>query len=166
MTIEDWLETQLSLQREAFQLDPTQLEGEALAEYVTWNAYALSDELHELTQEIQWKPWATGQGEIFDHYLALTEFVDMMHFMANLALAFNFSHEDIAEMYLNKVQVNRDRQEEGYDGRSEKCPNCHRDLKEAGVKVDAKHMSGITIRVEKCGACGWQLSEAKVHEGN
>lgn len=162
MDIAEWFETQRALQVEAYGTDPGSLEGEDLAVYVTWNALALSDELHELLQEIQWKPWANDMGRVDVPNAALVEFVDMLHFVANLALAFGFTPEDVSEAYRMKVQINKDRQsqEGGYDAVASKCPHCHRDLEEVGTKLDTAYLDGIRIVVISCKACSGELDRS------
>lgn len=156
MTIQEWLETQHRLQVEAFDVDPRALEGESLGEYVTWNATALVAELVELLQEVQWKPWANDRGKITDRDAALTEFVDIMHFLGNLALALDLDHADIAERYLGKVQVNRERQsrEGGYDAVDSKCRKCGRDLTEVGLRDVVVELDGVRFESTQCAACG------------
>lgn len=157
MQIEEWIALQRALQIEAFGLDPVMLEGDALGEFVTWNAYALADELHELTAEIQWKPWAKQRGTIIDSSRALGEVVDIMHFLGNLILAFKIDPEHIAEAYAAKVQVNIDRQKNDYDAMSGKCPSCKRDLKEAGTAEFMVQLDGARFMVTQCDACFYEL---------
>lgn len=159
MDIAEWFDAQRALQNEAFGVDPGSLEGEDLAAYVTWNAYALEDELHELTQEVQWKPWANDIGS-FNKEAALREFVDMMHFMANIALALRFNPDEVTNAYEHKLNVNRERQrqEGGYDAIEAKCPHCKRDLLEVGRMRETKQLDELTVVVESCGGCGQELS--------
>ena len=40
---------------------PADLRGEERATFVTWNMFAIEDELHEAIAEMGWKPWATSR---------------------------------------------------------------------------------------------------------
>lgn len=112
-----------------FEFDP-----DGWAQFMVWNAHAMTDELHEAFNEIGWKPWATSRHLHVDKFRK--EMVDTFHFFMNLLLA---SHpgctpDQIAELfcqdYYAKNKVNAKRQEDRYDGVSSKCPTCHRDLAE------------------------------------
>lgn len=113
-----WLETQLELQRKAFGVDPANLVFHERAEYVRWNALAAANELHELLDEFQWKPWATQQGYVADRQRVVDEAVDVLHFLGNLLLTVGATDVELAERYGVKVQVNAERQQaaEGYTG--------------------------------------------------
>src|SRR5690606_34705103 len=52
---------QYELQSESFGIDPLRLTDEERIEFIRWNVLALTDELHELLQEVGWKPWATSR---------------------------------------------------------------------------------------------------------
>lgn len=121
-----WLKSTKELQEEAFGIT-FPLEPEPLADYITWNSTALVAELGELLQEVGWKQWATPRGWV-NRDQAVKECVDMAHFLANMLVAFNVSDEEWEERYQHKQMLNAERQAEGYDGQSEKCPSCHRAL--------------------------------------
>jgi len=106
----DWLASTEDLQR-AFGAEPRGLAGEALAEYLTWNFAALTEELGELMHELPWAPWKSGRGEPTPGQLdrAREEWVDMQHFAANIALALGLTDELASELYAAKQQVNRER---------------------------------------------------------
>lgn len=130
----DLLATQLDLQRNAFGIDPTMLVGDQRMEYIRWNVLALTDELHEMLAETGWKPWASSAHVNED--LALDELVDALHFLLNLLLVVgqplgdagleDFTNQ-LMSAYMRKVEVNAQRQVDGYSG-THKCPDCHRDL--------------------------------------
>ena len=138
----EMLRAQRELQRVMPHGDPARLEGEARTSFISWNVLALTDELHEMLDEVGWKPWATSQHVNADR--ALAELVDAWHFMMNLLWAVAgldpYDHPDAAadrlahalhEGYLAKRAVNEERQAAGYDGVTGKCPRCHRDLAES-----------------------------------
>lgn len=131
------LEMQLRLQKEKMKDgDPQQLEGEAMATFVTWNAWACSDELHEALQEVGWKPWVSSRH--INQPSFNREMVDAFHFFMNLLLIANpgLTPAEIAmeftKLYIAKNAVNAARMDAGdYDGIAGKCPWCHRDLGDA-----------------------------------
>ena len=131
---ENWLRLQLQLQINAYDQDPRALEGEARTGFLLWNSFAATDEIHEAMQEVGWKPWASSRHVNED--LMLGELVDALHFVGNMVLAAagqsKESPEQLASklwrMYQAKVQVNLQRQVDGYDGIKDKCPICKREL--------------------------------------
>lgn len=130
-TLADLLEAQLKLQIEHMKDgDPRTLTGDAMADFMRWNAFALTDEVHEAMAEVGWKPWATNRA--IDEEAFLGEMVDGFHFFMNMLLCgVRRPPEVIAqkfeEAYFRKNQRNAERQQEGYSG-LDKCPGCHRDL--------------------------------------
>jgi hypothetical protein len=131
---EAWLKLQLELQCTSF-VDPRTLTAEERATFLTWNAFAAEDEIHEAMQEVGWKPWATSRHMNTAEFLG--EIVDALHFLGNMILTASINqHEDpkvLAQMlwsgYQAKVQVNMERQQNEYDGVSTKCPICKREMK-------------------------------------
>jgi hypothetical protein len=117
-----WLALQLELQKQVFR-DPRGMEPEDRANFMIWNAFAAEDELHEAMQEVGWKPWATSR-HLHDTAF-IKEIVDALHFIGNMILAAAESSHQTPEQlavrvwteYQNKVQVNIQRQLDGYDGR-------------------------------------------------
>src|SRR5690606_23168798 len=92
---------------------------------------ALIDELHEALAEIGWKPWATSQH--FNQAAVKGELVDAFHFFMNLCMVAKVSPEDLIQGYINKSAKNIQRQADGYDGVSTKCPRCNRALDDEAV---------------------------------
>jgi hypothetical protein len=150
MTTDDkmqlWLDKQSELQYKMPSPHPTVLyvnateddEGgseedrKAAIDFIHWNVTAATDELHELLGEIGWKPWAKSRHINWD--AARGEWIDAMHFMANLALVLGLDDADeVIERYLGKHKKNEQRQTDGYDGVSTKCPGCHRALDDDAV---------------------------------
>src|SRR5258706_723238 len=58
---DDWLTACAMRQQELFGIDVEQLEGDELADFLTWTAYAILDEVHEMMRCVSWKPWSTGE---------------------------------------------------------------------------------------------------------
>lgn len=144
-----WLQAQYRLEVGYFHNDPAALTPEERKDFVRWNAYALEDELHEATQEVAWKPWASTLH--FNREKYMKELVDVMFFLGNLIcvaakqedMGPGVMHTFIVElademwaMYQDKVQENKRRMTEGYDGKLEKCPQCDRELDVHEVKSD------------------------------
>lgn len=101
---------------------------------------ALSNELNELIDEVPaWKPWVSREKlaengkPLLNLEAARGEFIDIAHFWMNFALVLGLDAEDIQERYVAKRAKNSHRQELGYDGVSEKCPECKRALDDDAV---------------------------------
>lgn len=128
------LNAQEDLQIKAYDGSPAGMlpdDPEAAIEFIKWNVLALTDELHELLGEIGWKPWATSRH--VNLTAARGELIDAFHFFMNLALVLNMDASDLFLGYMKKHEKNIERQEEGYDGVSTKCPGCKRALDDDGV---------------------------------
>lgn len=122
-----WLKSTQELQEDHYGVNFREMEGEALADYITWNVTALTAELGEFLNEVDWKPWVTTRGAVHREE-AVGELVDVAHFLGNLLCALKVSDEEWERRYQEKQQVNRDRMASGtYDGRSTKC-QCGRAL--------------------------------------
>lgn len=92
---------------------------EERTQYVMNNMLYAEAEGHEFLREIEgfksWKHYDWSTTEKDEHYkAALEEFVDMLHFVLNIALAMDFSAEDIYRSYIAKNIVNHARQDNGY----------------------------------------------------
>ncbi len=155
LTFGEWLSRTRDLQRSAYDVDPVKLEREARATYTRWNVLAATAELHEFLQEVRWKPWAMFQGDIPDRPAAVGELVDVMHFIANLLVMLSVDGEELTQRYLDKMEVNAERQDGGrYDEETAKCPSCGRDLEEAGGSMT---VSGKVLCTNclTAGEAGW-----------
>lgn len=136
--MQDWLKKTRELQIEAYGKDPSELEGADLQFYTIWNAWAAVKELSEATDETRWKPWAVLDPDepIIDKGPFLKEIIDVQHFIANLLVAAKVTDEEYDQAYLDKMQVNRDRQARagGYQSRKgvDKCLNCARSFDDVG----------------------------------
>ena len=120
--LSDMLETQRSLQVE---FDPRAAsdDGQLSCEYIKDMAYALEDEIHELTAETGWKPWSSSWH--INTEQARGEWIDAWHFMMNLANKLGMDAQMIYDMYEAKAEINRRRIRNNYDG-LDKCPGCKR----------------------------------------
>lgn len=131
MDFQDALDEQHKLQVNSFGADPKTLTTEESLEWVRWNVLALEDELHELLAETGWKPWAKSKHINRDAYVS--ELVDAFHFMMNLMLVVDCDADEFLAKYAEKRGINAQRQAEGYDGVSGKCPKCKRALDDTAV---------------------------------
>ena len=132
--LQEWLRTQRELQEESYGFDFDEMTTEDRVEFITWNVLALTDELHEALAETGWKPWATSRHINLDAFKG--ELIDAFHFMGNLFLAAGMSADEVMRRYRKKRQVNADRQADGYDGVTTKCPVCKRALDDDAVKCN------------------------------
>lgn len=78
---------------------------------------AMTQEIAELTDSVPWKWWAKYQ--TFDKQNARVEIVDLFHFLVSAAQVVGMSARDVYEAYLQKNQVNFQRQESGYTVKDE-----------------------------------------------
>jgi hypothetical protein len=104
-----------------------------LKEFVNWNEEAIRDEFRELAEALGgvnshgsaiWKPWKKTHREAKAKlYSDLTpeeikelkfEFIDLLHFMLNIAIAIGLTPEEIYNMYYAKNIENINRQKNGY----------------------------------------------------
>jgi DNA-directed RNA polymerase subunit RPC12/RpoP/predicted outer membrane lipoprotein len=160
-----WLDSTHKLQETHYGLDYGSLVGEKLAEYFMIHYTALTCELVEFMDEVNWKPWMKdNRGEVLDRDAAVGELIDAAHFLANLACAIGVTDAEWEEKYQAKQERNRRRQESGsYTKAGYKCPDCRRELDRPGaiVRKIGMHpeyycfacMTGINI-THRCDQCG------------
>jgi dimeric dUTPase (all-alpha-NTP-PPase superfamily) len=149
--MKDKLEELFSLQRELQVLmpplgrDPSEIDNDAdRIEFIMTSVYALEDELHELTGEIGWKPWATSRH--INRDAALSEAIDALHFLVNIFLVLRASADEVMVQYRAKRQKNIDRQQSGYDGVEGKCRCCKRAYDDDAVRChDDPNHPGFSI---------------------
>lgn len=122
------LESQKALQERTFGHDFANMTTEERVAFIAWNAYALEDEIHEATDEIGWKPWATSKHINRKEFVG--EMVDALQFWMNMVLAVGVTEDEILERYKAKREVNVKRQMGGYDGIHGKDPITKRALDE------------------------------------
>jgi dimeric dUTPase (all-alpha-NTP-PPase superfamily) len=112
MDIKDMIRVQADLQANHFNIIPWALIDEHRADFIRSMILALEDELHEALNETGWKPWASDRFINVNPYLG--ELVDAFHFLMNLILVVDPTGEKFERMYLEKVEVNKQRQAAGY----------------------------------------------------
>lgn len=137
MNLAEAFENQRRLQEEVYHALPDTEDNEAVVEFIRTNILALEDELHEALAEVGWKPWATSRHVNREAFLG--EMVDAFHFFINLLIVTGYDGQDLMKAYEQKSMINEQRQIDGYDGISSKCPGCGRALDDPGVfcRVDS-----------------------------
>lgn len=103
-------------------------------EAIRINVLSCTSELHEALDETGWKPWATSNHLNVEAFRS--ELVDVWHFFMNLMLHSGMTATDLYEGYIKKNAKNHQRQDDGYDGVSTKCPGCKRAYDDDAVKCD------------------------------
>ena len=98
-------------------VDTATMPEERRPEWVLNYCRALSQETAELTDSMPWKWWAKYQ--TFDKQNARVEVVDLFHFLVSLAQVLGMSADDVHRAYVQKNQVNIERQETGYTTKNE-----------------------------------------------
>lgn len=108
-----------------------------LSDFIRTQAYALVAEVVESVDETHWKPWATrpaDQDVIPNRDRYTSELADVFIFFMNLMLAGGVTMSDLAKAVEIKQDKNMARWQNGYDGKSSKCPGCGRDYGDTGVE--------------------------------
>lgn len=131
----NWLKATDQLQKEYFGNDLAAMEGKQREAEVILQAYAATEEIHEATAEVSWKPWA--KSEFFNREAYIGELVDALHFIANMLCIAGCTDAELTAAYEEKMERNRERQRNNYTGR-DKCDNCRRaidDIRAHGDEV-------------------------------
>jgi len=144
-----WLESTYKLQRDVYGIDLPMKEGAKLADYATWNSLALVTEVGELTNEIGWKPWIKNRGWA-NRANAISEAVDVAHFLANILCALDVSDAEWEDAYQKKQEINRQRQQDGYDGITGKCPDCKRSYDDGIKCTPAEEIPLVNVSGSQC----------------
>lgn len=100
-------------------------------------ALGVTSELMEALGETGWKPWAKYNH--INRQAFAGELVDMLKFWMNLCLLGGVTPDDIYAGFIEKHTVNIQRQEDGYDGVTTKCPRCKRAYDDPAVKCTPVH---------------------------
>lgn len=93
---------------------------EEITAYIKEHSIHVNQEMNEMLYELPFfKPWKDYSSMSLRDYeeameKAKKEFIDVMHFMLNIALALDMSANDIYTMYMDKNKENHVRQDEGY----------------------------------------------------
>lgn len=159
--LDSMLRRQRELQEKSMGIDFKTMSDEDKIAYIKENVLALTDELHEMLGEMGWKSWATSRH--INTNAAFSELIDAWHFMMNIALALmpgDMHPSMVADLfehyYSAKRAKNVQRQVDGYDGVSTKCPGCGRALDDAGA-IQVERRSGHSDW-HFCAGCGCELN--------
>jgi NTP pyrophosphatase (non-canonical NTP hydrolase) len=97
-SLDDLLERQLASQRGVYGTDPGDIaDREQACNYFRTNMLAVFVELGELAQEVGWKPWREGYGEIDNVRRFDDELADAFRHLLNICLVTNTSGDDIVD---------------------------------------------------------------------
>jgi hypothetical protein len=123
---------------------------EARMEYLRTQSLALTDELHEALAETGWKPWATSNHINRDAYAG--EMADTFIFLMNMMLVADITPTELLALVKAKQIKNRQRQDDGYDGVTTKCPGCKRAYDDEAVKCypAGTLIGGYECRIDYC----------------
>lgn len=124
------------------------MEGDELADFVTWNHTAAVKELSEALDEVGWKIWAAPRGWV-NRDAFIRELVDVSHFIANMAVSVGCTDEEWWVRYRAKQGLNAKRQADGYDGVVGKCHVCHRAIDDQDEETESGAHQVVCIG---CGA--------------
>lgn len=86
---------------------------------------AAVSELFEMLDEVSWKPWASSV--FLNRDAVISEAVDALHFIGIILALVGCTDPELARKYRAKMERNRQRMLEGYDGLN-KCSRCKRAL--------------------------------------
>lgn len=75
--------------------------------------HAITCEIGEISDEINWKPWKNTRKNV-DLDLLYAELMDVFHFILEICIMWGMSAETIMEFYRAKNQINHERQDKGY----------------------------------------------------
>lgn len=108
------LAEQRRLQDEVFGLDPTDLSGEALVAYATFNALAVGREIGEALDHLKGWKWHSHVTPYFDDRAAYVEELgDAVRHLLNLLLIVGATDEDLESVFRQKELTIRAREESG-----------------------------------------------------
>lgn len=144
--LSEMLDMQRDLQVTAYHRDPSTLDISDKIQFIKDMHIAITDELHELLGEVDWKPWTHGDRGI-NYAGAKKELVDVWHFFMNLMIVLDVTPDELFAFYTKKRQVNINRQNNEYDGVSTKCPKCKRALEDV-VLYEVTIDTGIIVLCE------------------
>jgi hypothetical protein len=136
---EDWIEDQTAYQRQSYGINPRKMTDEERLAYLDMNLKAAILEIAEAYDEFSWKPWANNT--FLNRDAAVGEGVDVLFFMANYFAALGVSSEELTAKYRGKMGINTQRQIDGYDTSTTKCPGCRRALDDTAVTCTTERCS-------------------------
>jgi len=105
------LETLFKLQKELATITSGRY-PQAKEERISALATAIIHEAVEVQRLTNWKWWKKATK--FDEVQAREEVIDLWHFLIQMSIELGMTPNEIAEEYLRKNQINKERQEKGY----------------------------------------------------
>lgn len=75
--------------------------------------HAITCEIGEISDEINWKPWKSERKDV-DLDLLYSELIDVVHFIIEICIMWGMDADKIYEYYVAKNQINHERQDQGY----------------------------------------------------
>ena len=110
---------------------PVELPPDRKMAFLMETGLALIKEMGEALDETGWKPWASSNHINSDAYRG--ELADVFIFLMNAMLIDGMTTDELWRLVEAKQQINLDRQRNGYDGVSTKCPGCKRAYDDGAV---------------------------------
>ena len=105
------LETLFKLQKELATITSGRY-PQAKEERISALATAIIHEAVEVQRLTNWKWWKKATK--FDEVQAREEVIDLWHFLIQMSIELGMTPNEIAEEYLRKNKINKERQQEGY----------------------------------------------------
>lgn len=140
---------QREMQEKAYGYDFDAMTDDERIQFIKNMVLATSDELHELLGETGWKPWA--KSKFINHHEYRKEVVDIFHFFMNLMLVVGMTTDELYEGYVQKRQINIQRQLREYDGVSSKMPCCQRAVEDVSFTEVRKLNGALDFVICVCG---------------
>lgn len=141
--LERLIKLQTDLQTETYGYDFFKMSRADAIRYLRDQHQAITVEVSELLNEVDWKPWTDGSRLAYDRDALVGELIDVLHFWLNMWIAVSSRHspqeiaDEIFTRFAIKNRTNAQRKADGYDGVSTKCPLCRRALDDVAVQCNA-----------------------------
>ena len=113
LVLDRLLHKQEAAQRVYYKCAPARLPMDRRADYVRTMTLAATDELHELLNETDWKPWKK-EPHSFSRRAYIAELADVMLFVLNLALVEDIDGAELSEALDTAWLKNAKRRTTGY----------------------------------------------------
>lgn len=139
---------------------PVELPPDRKMAFMMETGLALINEMGEALDETGWKPWASSNHINSAAYRG--ELADVFIFLMNAMLIDGMTMEDLWRLVEAKQQVNLDRQRNGYDGVSTKCPGCGRAYDDSAVQCRPEP-SGHAALAGRAGFCAHKVGYVNRH---
>lgn len=94
-------------------LNPLTLNTKEKEQWTLNLIHALTSELEEVKDQINWKWWSKQRKDV-DIIELKYEIIDLMHFVLSLALLWGMDENEIYRMFVAKARENLDRQKRNY----------------------------------------------------